>query len=244
MVIDKWTRSTSNNNNSLIIPLLGHKSKETFMELKNSYEKLRALNHRFKKWKQSPKQKGPNLSIENSGLDIKEYLEKINLTLISIDELISETFNYEIDDEKGFDPNEKNNIYKGIDSEFEQFVENMKDLKKDKNINYNFDINSYFAKCQNSINGINKKLKKDKIVENITFGQEQSNQSLININPNIDRGQIKLYSRKREYNNSMIIEKNNIQYSVEEESLSNLIQLILFCFGIGFLLFVCYLCIP
>ena len=58
MVIDKWTRSTSNNNNSLIIPLLGHKSKETFMELKNSYEKLRALNHRFKKWKQSPKQRG------------------------------------------------------------------------------------------------------------------------------------------------------------------------------------------
>ena len=238
MVIDKWTRSTSNNNNCLIIPLLGHKSKETFIELKNGYEKLRSLNHRFKKWKQSPKQKAPNLSSENAGLDIKEYLEKINLVLISIDELISETFNYEIDDEKGFDPNEKNNIYKGIDSEFDQFVENMKDLKKDKNINYNFDINSYFAKCQNSINDINKKLKKDKIVENITFGQEQSNQSLININPRIDRGQIKFYTRKREYNNSMIIEKNNIQYSVEEESLSNLIQLILFCFGICFLLFV------
>ena len=56
MVIDKWTRSTSNNNNSLIIPLLGHKTKETFIELKKSYEKLRALNHRFKKWKQTPKQ--------------------------------------------------------------------------------------------------------------------------------------------------------------------------------------------
>ena len=244
MVIDKWTRSTSNNNNSLIIPLLGHKTKETFIALKKSYEKLRALNHRFKKWKQSPKQKGLNLSNENESINIKEYMEQVNLTLMEIDELISENFNYELDGEKGFDPNEKNNIYKGIDSEFEQFVNNMKNLKKDKNINYNFDINSYFSKCQNEINAINKKLRKDKFVKNIIFGQEHSSQSLININPNIDRGQIKLYSRKREYNNSTIIEKNNIQFSVEEESLSNLIQLILFCFGICFLLFVCYLCMP
>ena len=244
MVIDKWTRSTTNKNNSLVIPLLGHKSKETFIELKKSYERLRILNQRFKKWKQSPKQKGPNLLNENEGLNLKEYMENVNLTLIEIDELISEKFNYEIDDEKDFARNEKNNIYKGIDSEFEQFVENMKNLKKDKNINYNFDINSYFSKCQNEINSINKKLGKDKIVESIIFGQEQSNQSLININQNIDRGQIKLYSRKREYNNSIIIEKNNIQFSVEEESLSNLIQLILFCFGICFLLFVCYLCMP
>ena len=244
MVIDKWTPSTSNNNNSLIIPLLGHKTKETFIELKKSYEKLRALNHRFKKWKQSPKQKGLNLSNENESINIKEYMEQVNLTLTEIDELISANFNYELDGEKGFDPKEKNNIYKGIDSEFEQFVENMKDLKKDKNINYNFDINSYFSKCQNSINGINKKLKKDKIVENITFGQEQSSQSLININPNIDRGQINIFTVRREYNNSRIIENNLVQFTIEDAPLSNLIRLILFCFGTCFILFICYLCMP
>ena len=244
MVIDKWTRLTPNNNPSLNIPLLGHKSKETFLELKNAYEKLRTLNHAFKKWRKSPKQKDQNALIENESIYIKEYLEKINLTLISIYELMSENYNYEIDDEKAFDTKEKNNIYKGIDLECQKLVENMKNLKKDGNNNYNFDINSYFNKCQNSINDINKKLSKDKNAEINIFGQEQSSQSIIKINPNIDRGQINLFSKKREFNNSMIIEKNNIQFSVEEESLNNLVQLILFCFGICFLLFVIYLCIP
>ena len=72
MVIDKWTRCSSNNN-SLSIPLLGHKSKETFIELKNSYEKLRALNHKYKKWRKSPKQKGQIISNENEFKEIKEY---------------------------------------------------------------------------------------------------------------------------------------------------------------------------
>ena len=102
MVIDKWIRSSSNNN-SLAIPLLGHKSKETFMELKNSYEKLKSLNHKYKKWKKHI------YSNENEFKDIKEYFEKMNLILISINELISENYNY-VGNEKGFDVNEKNNI--------------------------------------------------------------------------------------------------------------------------------------
>ena len=244
MVIDKWTRTVSNNSLCLNIPLLGHKSKETFLELKSSYEKLRALNHRFKKWRQSPKQKVQNISMDRENITIKDYLENINLTLIMIDEVISENYNYEIDDEKGFNANEKNNIYKGIDFECDEFLDNMKNLKKDKKIYCNFDINSYIIKCQNSINDINKKLKKEKNNEIITFEQDQRSQSIININPNIDRGQINFFSKKREFNNSITIEKNNIQFSVEEESLNNLVQLILFCFGICFLLFICYLCIP
>ena len=182
--------------------------------------------------------------MDRENINIKDYLENINLTLIMIDELISENYNYEIDDEKGFNANEKNNIYKGIDFECDEFLDNMKNLKKDKKIYCNFDINSYIIKCQNSINDINKKLKKEKNNEIITFEQDQRSQSIININPNIDRGQINFFSKKREFNNSITIEKNNIQFSVEEESLNNLVQLILFCFGICFLLFICYLCIP
>lgn len=244
MVIDKWIRSSSNNNNSLITPLLGHKSKESFIELKNSYEKLKALNHRFKKWKKSPIQKSREASTENEILDIKDYLEQINLILISIDDLVDEENNYELDEGKTFDVNKKNNIYDDISSECVIFIEIMKDIKKDKNAKNNFDINSSFNKCKITINNINKKIKIEKSIENITFGQEQSNQSLININPNIDRGQINIFSRKREFNNSIIIEQNNVQFSLEQESLNNSVRLILFCFGICFLLFICYLCMP
>jgi hypothetical protein len=244
MVIDKWTLCSSNNN-SLSIPLLGHKSKETFIELKNSYEKLRSLNHKCKKWRKSPKQKGQIISNESEFKEIKEYLEKINLILISIDELISENYNY-FGGEKGFNANEKNNIYKSIYLECNKSKDIMNSLKKE-NINYNFDINSYFSRCKNTINDINNKLKKEKYIESIiTLEQEQerSNQSLININPNIDRGQINIFSSRREYNNSRIIENNLVHFTIEEAPLSNFIRLILFCFGTCFILFICYLCMP
>lgn len=74
--------------------------------------------------------------------------------------------------------------------------------------------------------------------------QEQNNPGSISINPNIDRGQINIFSSKREFNNSVTIEQNNIQFSVEQESLSNIIRLILFCFVIGFVLFIFYLSKP
>ena len=59
MVIDKWTRTQDNRNLSL--PLLGHKSKETFSELKKQYERLQNLNHKYKN--RSPKNKNDS-SIE------------------------------------------------------------------------------------------------------------------------------------------------------------------------------------
>ena len=236
MVIDKWTRSSSNNN-SLAIPLLGHKSKETFIELKNSYEKLKSLNHKCKKWKKHI------YSNENEFKDIKEYFEKMNLILISINELISENYNY-VGDEKGFDVNEKNNIYKAIYLECDNAKDIINSLRKE-NINYNFDINSCFNSCKNALNDINNALKKYKFIENNnTFEQERSNQSLININPNIDRGQINIFTVRREYNNSRIIENNLVQFTIEDAPLSNLIRLILFCFGTCFILFICYLCMP
>ena len=236
MVIDKWTRSSSNNN-SLAIPLLGHKSKETFIELKNSYEKLKSLNHKCKKWKKHI------YSNENEFKDIKEYFEKMNLILISINELISENYNY-VGNEKGSDINEKNNIYKAIYLECDNAKDIINSLRK-HNINYNFDINSCFNSCQNALNDINNALKKYKFIENNnTFEQERSNQSLININPNIDRGQINIFTVRREYNNSRIIENNLVQFTIEDAPLSNLIRLILFCFGTCFILFICYLCMP
>lgn len=243
MVIDKWTRSFSNNNNNLTVPLLSNKAKETFSELKIGYERLKALNHRFKKWKKSPIQKGENATIEIEFIDLKDYMDKINEILISIDELISGENNYELNEEKKFDVNKKNNIYNEICFECDNFIENMKMCKRDENINYNFNINSYFNKSRNLINNINQKLKKNKVVENIIFGEDQSNQSLININPNIDRGKINIFSSKREFNNSITFEQNSVQFTIEQESISNLFRLILFVLGICFLLFICYLCI-
>ena len=244
MVIDKWTRNSSNNNKSLTIPLLDHKSKDSFIELKQSYERLKVLNHKYKKWRNiSLIRNNLNASIGINSSEIKEYMEQINLILISLDEIISENCNYEENEDKMFNINEKNNIYNDIENEFGEFIENMKAIKKTKNINYNFDINSCFSKIQNTINDIYKKINKEKIIENIEFVQEESNQNILNINPNIDRGQINIFSSKREYNNSRIIEKNNIQFSVEEESLSNFMRFILFCFGLCFLLYICYICI-
>ena len=244
MVIDKWTRNSSNNNKSLTIPLLDHKSKDSFIELKQSYERLKVLNHKYKKWRNiSLIRNNLNASIGINSSEIKEYMEQINLILISLDEIISENCNYEEDQEKMFNINEKNNIYNDIENQFDEFIENMKVIRKIKNINYNFDINSCFSKIQNTINNIYKKINKEKKIENIEFVQEESNQNLLDINPNIDRGQINIFSSKREYNNSRIIEKNNIHFSVEEESLSNFVRFILFCFGLCFLLYICYICI-
>ena len=176
-------------------------------------------------------------------MEIKEYFEKMNLILISINELISENYNY-VGNEKGFDVNEKNNIYKAIYLECDNAKDIINSLRKE-NINYNFDINSCFNSCKNALNDINNTLKKYKFIENInTFEQERSNQSLININPNIDRGQINIFTVRREYNNSRIIENNLVQFTIEDAPLSNLIRLILFCFGTCFILFICYLCMP
>ena len=239
MVIDKWTRLSTSNNNSLNIPLLGHKSKETFSELKQGYERLKFLNHKMNKWRHPSIQKGQNLLKINEMSDIKEYLEQINLTLISIEELISENYNFDQGEQNAYNANEKNNIFNDINFQCEIFKENIKHLNK--NIKSDIEINSSLTKSQNLINNIYDKFKKFQFIGISNSEQEQHIQNILNINPNIDRGQINIFSRRREFNNSITIEKNNYQFSVEEESLYNIIRLLLILFIFCFIFFIFYL---
>ena len=239
MVIDKWTRLSTSNNNSLNIPLLGHKSKETFSELKQGYERLKFMNHKINKWRHPSIPKGQNSLKINEITDIKEYLEQINLTLISIDELLSENYNFDQGDQKAYNANEKNNIYNGINFQCEIFKENI--IHINRNIKNDNEIDSNLIKSQNLINNIYEKLKKFKFIGNSTSELEQHNLNILNIKPNIDRGQINIFSRKREFNNSITIEKNDYQFSVEEESLINIIRLQLLLFIFCFLFFIFYI---
>ena len=233
MVIDKWTRISSNNN-SLITPLLGHKTKETFAELKQSYERLKFLNHNIKKWRHPPIRNGQLLSKGNESPVIKEHIEQVNLTLISINELLDENYNFEQGEKTEFNANEKNNIFNGIKSQCDIFSWNIKNLIADKINKGDGKIKLDLTKSQTLINNIYDKFKKYKFIGNITIEQEQHYQNILNINPNIDRGHI---------NNSITIEKNNIRYSVEEEPLVNTIRLLIFLFMFCFLSFIFYICI-
>ena len=243
MVIDKWTRISSNNNNSLITPLLGHKSKETFAELKQSYERLKFLNHNIKKWRHPPIRNGQLLSKGNENPDIKEYIEQVNLTLISINELLDENYNFDQGVKTEFNANEKNNIFNRIKSQCDIFSWIIKNLNVDKSNKDDGEIKLDLAKSQTLINNIYDKFKKYKFIGNITIEQEQHYQNILNINPNIDRGHINIFTGKKEFNNSITIEKNNIRYSVEEEPLVNTIRLLIFLFMFCFLSFVFYICI-
>ena len=230
MVIDKWTR-TSNSNASLSIPLLEHKSKETFVELKRGYERLKQLNHNFLKIKNPSLSGAPNIG--NNNLLIRDYLEEIKVILTKLKELLSE---------KNFYKEENYDIYDDIEIEFDIFIENVKQLGKNKNVNYNIDINSYFNKNIILLNEIYKTMNKDKVIEDISFQNEQ-NRIRLNINPNIDRGHINILTKKREYHNSMTFEGRNVQYTVEQDSFSNIIKIILFFLGMFFILFICYICL-
>lgn len=243
MVIDKWTRISSNNNNSLIIPLLGHKSKETFAELKQGYERLKFLNHNIKKWRHPPIRNSQSSSKGDENNDIKGYIEQANLTLISLNELMEENYNFYQSEKTDFNANDKNNIFNRIKSQCDIFSWNIRKLNVDKNNKDNGEINLDLAKSQNLINNIYDKLKKYKCIGNIINEQEQHYQNILNINPNIDRGHINIFTGKKEFNNSFTIEKNNIHFSIEQEPLVNIIRILLFLFVFCFILFIFYICI-
>lgn len=249
MVIDKWTRTS--NNNSLAIPLLGHKSKETFSELKKEYERLKNLNHKFKKNGNHSSSKGKNNRVIDSEIidytNIKEYVDNISSILFSINELIAENNNYE-KEKKDKESKEIDSVLNNILLEYNLFMNNIKEIEENINTNNNLDINSNISECQMIVDQINKKLKKDKIeennVDNVAIQEpRRNNNTNNNINRNIDRGHINLLTCRREYNNSVEIVKNNIQYTFEEDGLSNGMKLSLFFMIVLFVLFICYLCI-
>ena len=243
MVIDKWTR-TSNNNN-LTTPLLGHKSKETFSELQKQYKRLQNLNHKYKKNSKSSLPKPP-YNRENTPLtidytDIRNYIDKISSIFITINQLITENDNYEIDKADSLDKKDINCILNLILLEYNLFMNNIKEIENNININNNLDIDSLYNECKLIGNVINKKLNKEKDESNHIVIQEQRRNINDDLNRNIDRGQINILTHRREYNNSLTIVKNNLHYTVEEERLGNGIKLSLFFIVVFFVLFIFYI---
>ena len=255
MVIDKWTRIS--NNNSLAIPLLGHKSKETFAELKKEYERLHNLNHKFKN--NSKNSSIPN-NLQNQANDInfdeiKNYIDKINSIMLKVNELITENNNYEKENLPPSEDKDIKSITNDILIEYNLFLDNIKNIKKDNyDSNHGKDFNSLFKESQAIVDEINKTSKKededDKNEENIIIPpQEQirrnnNNNNNNDLNRNIDRGHINIFNSRREFNNSIPIVKHNFQFTIEEEGLSNGIKLGLFFMVVLFVLFIVYICIP
>ncbi len=247
MVIDKWTRAS--NSNSLSIPLLGHKSKETFAELKKNYECLKSLNHKFQKHSSySMKKDSQEQLIDSVQIDtsyIKSYIDKLNSILISINELIIENNYFEQDNYDTLESKDINSLLEKILSEYNSFLINIKEIETNKKMNYISDlgINSPFYESQNIINKIAKNIKKDKFEDSTTTSISVQEPARINFNTSIDRGHINLLTFRREYHNSLEIFKSNFHYSIEDEGLSNGIRFSLFFIIVFFVLFVCYICI-
>ena len=247
MVIDKWTRTS--NSNSLSIPLLGHKSKETFAELKKNYESLKSLNHKFQKHSSYSMNKDPqvqpNNSVQIDTSQIKGYIDRLNSILISINELIIENNYFELDNYDISESKDINNLMEKILSEYNSFLITIKELETNKKMNYLSDlgINSPFYESQIIINKIAKNIKKDK-KEDCTTSINVQEPAIINFNTSIDRGHINLLTFRREYHNSLEIFKSNFHYSIEDEGLSYGIRFSLFFIIVFFVLFVCYICRP
>jgi hypothetical protein len=247
MVIDKWTRTS--NSNSLSIPLLGHKSKETFAELKKNYESLKSLNHKFQKHSSYSMNKDPqvqpNNSVQIDTSQIKGYIDRLNSILISINELIIENNYFELDNYDISESKDINSLMEKILSEYNSFLIIIKELETNKKMNYLSDlgINSPFYESQIIINKIAKNIKKDKN-EDCTTSINVQEPAIINFNTSIDRGHINLLTFRREYHNSLEIFKSNFHYSIEDEGLSYGIRFSLFFIIVFFVLFVCYICRP
>ena len=165
MVIDKWTRTS--NSNSLSIPLLGHKSKETFEELKKNYKCLKSLNHKFQKHSSYSMNKDPqvqpNNSVQIDTSQIKGYIDRLNSILISINELIIENNYFELDNYDISESKDINSLMEKILSEYNSFLIIIKELETNKKMNYLSDlgINSPFYESQIIINKIAKNIKKE-----------------------------------------------------------------------------------
>ena len=256
MVIDKWTRTQ--NNKSLSTPLLGHKTKDNFSELKKEYERLQSLNHKFNKNSKDSPQDAPNnleITTEINPIGINEYINQINSIFLAINELISENNNFETEEEINTSTiNEFSDIADKIQSEFNVFLANVKEIENNENnYNFNFDLNQMSFEIEKIIKKINKKVKKDENEEkneineinennenNVVAQPQNRNQ---NFNRNIDRGRINILTYRREYNDSTTIFKDTFQYSVENDGPSTSTKLYLFFMILCFILFICYICI-
>ena len=233
MVIDKWTRTQDNRNLSL--PLLGHKSKETFSELKKHYERLQNLNHKFKK--HSPKNKNDSKDGINSldGLEINDYINKINTIMLSINELITENDNFNSDDTN--DPSSKdiNSIIDKILSECNISLNNIKETEDDKN--KDLDAESKLKEIKVVINKISEKFKKEESEENtINVHEERRN----TFNRFIDQGHLNIITHRREYNDATTVIGNNFQYTIENEPINCQMKFNIFFIVVLLLLFICY----
>ena len=233
MVIDKWTRTQDNRNLSL--PLLGHKSKETFSELKKQYERLQNLNHNYKK--RSPKNKNDAKDSINSlsGLEIKDYIDKINSIMLSINELITENDNFNSDDTN--DPSSKdiNSIIDKILSECKISLNNIKETEDDKN--KDLDAESKLKEIKVVINKISVKFKKEESEENtINVHEERRN----TFNRFIDQGHLNIITHRREYNDATTVIGHNFQYTIENEPINCQMKFNIFFIVVLLLLFICY----
>ena len=234
MVIDKWTRTQDNRNLSL--PLLGHKSKETFSELKKQYERLQNLNHKYKN--RSPKNKNDSKDGINSldGLEINDYIDKINTIMLSINELITENDNFNSDDTN--DPSSKdiNSIIDKILSECNISLNNIKETEDDKN--KDLDAESKLKEIKVVINKISVKFKKEESEENtINVHEERRN----TFNRFIDQGHLNIITHRREYNDATTVIGNNFQYTIENEPINCQMKFNIFFIVVLLLLFICYI---
>lgn len=233
MVIDKWTRTQDNRNLSL--PLLGHKSKETFSELKKHYERLQNLNHKFKK--HSPKNINDTKNSTNSidGLEIKDYIDKINSIMLSINELITENDNFKSDEAN--DPGSKDisSIIDKILSECKSSLNNIKETEDDKN--KDLDSESKLKEIKVVINKMNEKFKKEESEENtINIHEERRN----TFNRFVDQGHLNIITHRREYNDATTVIGSNFQYTVENEPFNCQMKFNIFFVVVLLLLFICY----
>ena len=234
MVIDKWTRTQDNRNLSL--PLLGHKSKETFSELKKQYERLQNLNHKYKK--RSPKNKNDAKDGINSldSLEINDYIDKINSIMLSINELITENENFNPDDTN--DPSSKdiNSLIDKILLECNNSLNNIKEAEDDKNKDLNSE--SKLKEIKVVINKMNEKFKKEESEENtINVHEERRN----TFNRFIDQGHLNIITHRREYNDATTVIGNNFQYTIENEPINCQMKFNIFFIVVLLLLFICYI---
>lgn len=233
MVIDKWTRTQDNRNLSL--PLLGHKSKETFSELKKQYERLQNLNHKYKK--RSPKNINETKDGTNSidGLEINDYIDKINSILLSINELITENDNFRTDEVNDSSSKDINSIMDKILSECNSSLNNIKETEDDKNKDFNSEPKLKEIKVV--INKISEKFKKEESEESTINVQEERRNTF---NRFIDQGHINIITNRREYNNATTVIRDNFQYTVENEAINCQMKFNIFFVVVLLLLFICY----
>lgn len=225
MVIDKL-----NQRQNLMAPLLGSKGKETFYQLKQEYEHFLLHAKKVKNYLNlNPFSNAGSINTYNINVGIglsfiKEDIIQISLSLLALEKLIDEYFNFSVE-EKDLKLKEIKSIWKNIDSEYNVLIEDINKYNENNNQNdlIEEEIKSSLIINESIIKKINEKFNKVEKKEEEVSKEKKEIKETKDTNNRYQRPRRNWDNRNnfRNFGNSITVHGEKYTYTIEEDNIMN-----------------------